>query len=62
MTPDPENYRLIRTKQRTYRIPCSEQGTSVEEYFKHVSESIRDARVFNTDDGAIIAHLTEEEK
>ena len=61
MNHEPTDIRLIRTKQRTYRIPRDEQGVAVEEYFKHVPESVRGARVFETEDGAIIAYLDEGE-
>ena len=57
-----KDVRLIRTKQRTYRIPRTEQGTPVEEYFDHVPESVRGARVFETEDGVIIAYLDEGEE
>jgi len=56
-----KDVRLIRSKQRTYRIPRKEQGMPVEECFESVPESVRGARVFETEDGAIIAHLDEGE-
>ena len=50
--------RTIITKHKTYEIPIENEGTPIEQYFTNVdvSDALQGARVYQTEDGAVIAH------
>ena len=50
--------RTIITKHKTYDIPIDNERTPIEQYFANVdvSDALRGARVYQTEDGAVIAH------
>lgn len=49
--------RTIINKHKTYEIPIENEGTPIEQYFPNVevSDTLQGARVYQTEDGAVIA-------